>query len=247
MKHDVVYILKNNYASEELRYSVRSVVQNFPHIRIIFVGGKPDYMTADIQIFDNQVGGTKWERSTHSLKLILENEDITEDFWLFNDDFFIMNKVEPTMNFFGGTLEKRISELRAAFGDTSAYCRGLERTRAELLNREKDALSFALHVPMLINRTKALRLFDEVPSPIMFRSYYGNYFEVPCQYMKDVKVRDLESVPGSDYLSTTDEAFKDGKVGEFIRASFPDPCDYEKDIPLKELYTEEGEERYDRS
>ena len=38
MKHDVVYLLKNNYKStDELRYSIRSVVKNFPYRKIVFV------------------------------------------------------------------------------------------------------------------------------------------------------------------------------------------------------------------
>lgn len=37
-KHDVVYVLKNNYTDEELRYSVRSVVQNFQYRKLVFEG-----------------------------------------------------------------------------------------------------------------------------------------------------------------------------------------------------------------
>ena len=53
-KYDVVYLLKNDYASDELRYSVRSVVKNFPYNRIVFVGGKPDDIEPDIYIPDEQ-------------------------------------------------------------------------------------------------------------------------------------------------------------------------------------------------
>lgn len=245
MKHDVVYLLKNNYTDEELKYSVRSVVKNFPYNRIVFVGGCPEGIGADIRIYDKQEGATKWERSSHSLKVALDNDDLTPDIWLFNDDFFIMNKVEPEINFFGGTLERRTRDLKAKFNRTSGYCRNLEILRRDLVLMGCDSLSFCLHLPMLINRNKALRLFEQFPGMKMFRSMYGNYYEIPCQYSKDVKVYDLESVPNTDYLSTTDESFTKGKVGEFIRASFPNPCKYEdggQTPNVRELYTEEGDE-----
>ena len=245
---DIVYVLKNDYDSEELKYSVRSVVKNFPFRKICFVGGGPEDVTADIRIYDKQTGATKWERSTSSLKIALANDDLTEDIWLFNDDFFVMNKVEPTINYFGGTLERRILELKKKFPTGSEYVNNLIQLRRELYQMGKDTLSFCLHLPMLVNRNKALNLLEEFPEQKMFRSFYGNYCEVPCTFSKDVKAYDLTSVPNTDFISTTDKSFKEGKVGEFIRACFPDPCRYEigHDIEIKdikELYSEEGDLR----
>lgn len=249
--YDIVYLLKNDYDSEELRYSVRSVVKNFPYHKIIFVGGCPDYITADINIFDKQEGKTKWEKSQHSLKVALENADLTENFWLFNDDFFVMEKIKEPKTYFNGTLEKRIIDLKARNPKSSAYIRELEVLKGKLTLMRKDTLSFAVHMPMLINRSKALQLLEK-KNVSMFRSFYGNYYEVDCEFHKDVKVYDNETILGTEYLSTSDDAFKDGKVGEFIRACFPDPCKYElqkeelnkqNEVYLpQERYTEEGDE-----
>lgn len=248
---DIVYVLKNDYDSEELKYSVRSVVKNFPFRKICFVGGGPEDVTADIRIYDKQQGATKWERSTSSLKIALANDDLTEDIWLFNDDFFVMNKVEPTINYFGGTLERRIQELKERFPTGSAYINNLIDLRRDLYKMKKDTLAFSLHLPMLVNRNKALNVLEEFPEQKMFRSFYGNYCEVPCTFSKDVKAYDLTSVPNTDFISTTDKSFKEGKVGEFIRACFPDPCRYEigHDIEIKdikELYSEEGDLSYEQ-
>lgn len=250
MKYDIIYVLKNDYDSEEIIYSVRSVVKNFPYRKIVFVGGSPDTVSPDISIYDNQPGKTKWERSMHSLKLALENEDLTENVWLFNDDFFVMNKVKDPKNYFNGTLEKRIFDLRKKNPKSSAYIRGLETLKGLLIHEKKDTLSFAVHLPMLINRNKALLLFDKHPKLQMFRSYYGNYYGIDCSYTKDVKVYDLESVPNSDFLSTSDDSFSNGKVGEFIRACFPEPSKYElqkqeikeqNEKYFSEQYTEDGD------
>lgn len=251
IKHDVVYILKNDYDSEELRYSLRSVVQNFPYRKIVFVGGCPKGITPDIYIPDKQEGSTKWARTMHSLQLALDTDELTEEIYLFNDDFFVMDKVTEDINWFNGTLEKRIIDLKRKNPNSSAYIRNLEIMKDKLFLKGKDTLSFALHVPFLVNRAKALDLFRNTSRLVMFRSYYGNYYEIDCRYMKDVKVYDLETIPDTPYISTTDVSFQKGKVGIFLRKYFNQPCDYEKPKDqllreqTKEIYTEEGEIRYE--
>lgn len=248
MKHDIVYILKNDYDSEELRYSIRSVVQNFPYRKLIFVGGCPKDIKPDIYIPDLQEGATKWERSMHSLKLALNRDDLTEDIWLFNDDFFIMDPVRTDVNYFCGTLEKRIREMKQKHPRGSTYIRSLEVLKGTLFNFKKDTLCFALHIPFLVNRYNAQNLFEKYPGLKMFRSLYGNYFEIECSYMRDCKVYDLKTLPDTPYVSTTDESFKYGKVGEFLRAYFSVPSKYEKNTLLettREIYDEEGEIRYE--
>ena len=39
--HDIVYILRNNIDTDEIKYSMRSVVKNFPFNSIWIYGGKP--------------------------------------------------------------------------------------------------------------------------------------------------------------------------------------------------------------
>lgn len=245
-KHDVIYVLKNNYTDEELRYSVRSVVQNFQYRKLVFVGGCPEYMTADIVIPHKQEGASKWKRSMGSLKKALSDNRLTEDVWLFNDDFFVMDRHSDDINYFNGTLEKRIIDLKKANPRGSTYISGLDNLRGNLMFYGKDTLSFALHVPFLINRAKALAIFEK-PGSDMFRSYYGNFYEIECRYMKDVKVYDQETIPDTSFISTSDEAFKTGKVGTFLRKYFSEPSKYEKDrkFETRELYDEDGEVRYE--
>ena len=248
MKHDVVYIIKNDSISEELKYSIRSVVQNFPYRKLVIVGGCPKDIKPDIYIPDQQEGATKWERSMHSLKLALNRDDLTEDIWLFNDDFFIMDPVREDKNYFNGTLERRIIELKKNNPRGSSYIRSLEVLKGTLFNSKKDTLSFALHIPFLVNRYKAQKIFEDYPGMKMFRSFYGNWYEIDCGYMKDCKVYDRETIPDTPYISTTDESFKYGKVGGFLRAYFANPSKYEKNTireQTRELYDEEGEIRYE--
>lgn len=227
---DVVYILKEDIDPKELRYSLRSVAANFPHRSLWFVGGQPAGFTPDGRIIHKQCGANKWENVKSSLFEIIRNKDITEDFYLFNDDFFVMQPFTGDfINYAGGTLEHRIQELHRDTGGTSPYCKMLEKTRAELLSEGYDSISFCVHLPMLINKTKLADILSTLGSP-MFRSVYGNMARIPYIYHEDVKIYDRETVPSPDcdYLSTMEDSFNFGKVGEYIRAQFPKPCRFEE-------------------
>ena len=248
MKHDIVFILKNDYDGEELKYALRSVVLNFPYRKIVFVGGCPKDIKPDIYIPDIQEGSTKWARANHSLKLAIENDELTEDIWLFNDDFFIMDRITEDVNYFNGTLEKRIIDLKRRNPGGSNYIRYMDMLKNQLVSMNKDSLSFALHVPFLVNRVKAQELYEKFPNLKMFRSLYGNYFKIECKFMEDVKVYDLKTIPDTPYISTTDAAFKEGKVGVFLKKYFNKPSRYEINqirIDTRERYDEDGDIRYE--
>lgn len=249
MKRDIVYILKNDIEPDELRYSLRSVCENFPCKRVVFVGGMPDGLSCDLYIPHQQTGVSKWEKSTSSLKVACENESLTEEIFLFNDDFFVLREVDTDnfINYTNGTLGKRIRDLEGKIGKQSAYSHKLKDMFFSLKKQGKDTMSFAVHMPMLINRHKALELFANNHECYMFRSLYGNTYSIPYLFHKDVKVYTNDKMPESeDYLSTTEESFNKGIVGEYIRNKFSRPCKYELGVSsyAHELYSEEGDERY---
>lgn len=230
MKHDVVYILKNNYSSEELRYSLRSVVENFPYRKVWFYGGKLPDVEPDEYVELIQQGDTKWEKVKFTLEQIFRNNDITEDFWLFNDDFFIMKPTDELPYMINGTIERHAARIRERHnGVDSAYTRNLRRASLELTRAGCDQINYALHVPMLINRKKGLKTLRSFPQSPMFRSLYGNQWEVGGVMCKDVKIASPDTAPTGDeaLLSTTDKSFG-GKPGEYIRSRFPDKCKYEQ-------------------
>ena len=229
MKHDIVYILKNDIDDTELIYSIRSVVKNFPYNRIWFAGGTPEHLEPDNFMPIKQAGQNKWEKVSNTLRLICNNNDITEDFWLFNDDFFIMQPVNDFPAAVRGTMRNRILELKKKHG-YSSYANQLERTELFLRTKGYDTLDYALHVPILINKKKALETLKTFPNIPMFRCLYGNQHKLGGVYMDDVKIYELNKKPTGDeiMLSTTDKSFNEGKVGPYIKAQFPEKCKYEK-------------------
>ena len=244
MKRDIVYILKNDISSDEIRYSLRSVCENFPYRKIVFIGGCPEGIEPDLYIQHEQVGRNKWEKVRSSMIKILKCEDISEEFFLFNDDFYVLSpQSEDFINFADGTLDRRITELKQRLGRTSTYTRQLETIQTFLKRQHKDTVNFALHLPLLVNRFVALGLLTSYPQIDMFRSFYGNMAEIEYRSHKDVKIYKNDEMPKfDDYLSTCDDSFRDGAVGVFVRNRFNKPCKYEgkmrPECNLDEIYLE---------
>ena len=226
---DVVYVLKNDCPAEELRYSLRSVVKNFPYNRIVFYGGCPEGIKPDVYIPYEQKGKTGASKVTDTLNVVARDYELTENIWLFNDDFFIMKPYKLTKATISGTLEARLLRHEKKYG-YSDYSRLLRNAKSTLIKRGLDTLSYEGHTPMLFNRAKLAEVLDEFGPEIMVRSLYGNYFKIPAITYGDVKVKNLLKEPDKDaeLLSTWDKSFEEGKVGEYIREKFPTPCKYEE-------------------
>ena len=225
--YDIVYFVKDSLINEELRYSLRTL-KNFPHNKVWFYGGcpaglKPDYHVKVKQNLDN-----KWYNVNKMLRLACTNPNITDNFWLFNDDFFIMKKIEKPTNHYDGDLYKRIVKLEDKFNHLTQYSKLLRDCCKELESLGCDSKNYALHVPMLFNKRKGLELFKITDFP-GFRSLYANYWGVGGTQMSDVKITSLYKIYRNGYyLSTDEKSFNNGEVGKQIRKLFPDKCKYEK-------------------
>lgn len=229
---DIVYVLKNDVRADELRYSLRSVVKNFKFNRIFFYGGCPKNIHPDVYVNYEQSGKTKYARTRGMFKSIFTNNDITEDFWLFNDDFFILRPVDKVPYIIDGTVQKYRDAIRKRYGRDSVYTIRLSKSIDILEKHELDTLNYECHVPMLINRNKGRRLLRVFDDDAIFRSTYGNYFKVGGMIQKDVKIISLKSIPENNdiLLSTSDESFKHGKVGKYIKDMFNGKCRYEEEV-----------------
>lgn len=221
MPNDLIYILKADIDTEELKYSLRSVEKNFPIGRVWFVGGQPEGLEPDIRIPHVQVGNSKWEMIRSSMWKAVNDERLSEDFFLFNDDFFVMEPVDTDSfrNFVDGTLGRRIDELHSESG-MNAYTRTLFKLEQELKTMHEPTMNFDVHLPMLLNKEQVRSTLYKCSSPQM-RSAIGNINRLPFVIHPDVKVYDLESVPVNEtYLSTNDDTFRKGNVGKYIRETF---------------------------
>ena len=230
---DIVYVLKNdiddgNYS--ELRYSLRSLV-NFPHRNVWFAGGQPERLKPDYSFPIDQKGTTKWEKVCYTLKKICENKEISENFWLFNDDFFVMAPNKQYHAYTDGDLAFRILTLEDRQRGRTKYSNILRQCLFFLKQNNLPTTNYALHLPMLINKIKALEVLDTYPEIINFKNIYGNYIGMEAYYTSDVKYSDnSRSIDkSSPYLSSMDRSFLNGAIGNYIRESFPEKSKYEID------------------
>ena len=230
MKHDVVFILKNDYKRDEIIYSLRSICANFPHRKVWIYGGIPEGLDNISAVPYSQVGDTKWDKVSNTIKEICRNDEITDDFWLFNDDFFVMKKVRKVEPMTDGTLWAKANKIAGRYaGHDSRYSTQLRETARVLRDRGYDRLNYALHVPMLINKEKALETLKAFKGYPMFRSLYGNHHKIGGVITDDVKIMNVNQKPtGKEvFLSTDDKSFETGLVGDYIKSAFPEKCKYE--------------------
>ena len=233
--YDIVYFLKDTYYNEELRYSLRSVEKNFPHARVIFAGGCPVGFKPDLHIEIAQSRfETKWYNVSSNIKQICENNDISRDFFLFNDDFFILKPVKTwKSNCYNGDLKNL--QLRIIENNNDKVSRYIVRLREAQKALEEKGYSiknFELHCPMLINRKKMLKIIDDFGADMPAkRSLYGNvyYSEESGRSCKDRKIVSLseDAKPNGWFVSTEDAAFKAGKIGDTLREKFAERSKYE--------------------
>lgn len=222
--NDIVYLVKESSINEELRYSLRSL-QNFPHNKVWFYGGCPKGLKPDYHIHCRQTGN-KWENVRMMLIKACRNPQLTPDFWIFNDDFFIMEKIENPINYYNGDLYKRIVNIEDKFHKITPYTQLIRDVCKELEALGCETKNYTLHIPLLVNKDKLLELL-KLTSCIGYRSLYANYYQIGGNQMSDVKITNIyRSYKRGPYLSTDDKSFK-GIVGKQIRNKFPYKSQYE--------------------
>lgn len=228
-KYDIVYVYKY-VDSQELKYSLRSVEANMTYNSVWLYGDEPKGIQPDHFVDVLQSGWTAGERVMKMIKQACENPDITDDFWLFNDDFFVLKKLSTTKSFYAGQLADRITAIEKKHkGKPTAYTMKLRKAEERLKADGLTTKAFdAVHTPMLINKAKALETIATYPDIVMFRSMYGNMHKVPCIKIKDTKIHTPHDVPAEDarFVSTNDISFKK-ECGRYIRRQFTKPSRFE--------------------
>ena len=127
---DIVYFVKDGTRNEELRYSLRSVSMNMPHKRVWIFGGCTLNIVPDVRVKVAQTGKTKWDRVRNMYKMVCENKEITDNFIMFNDDFFVMHPTDHIEYMYRCSLEEHIKILEPH--RPTEYSRLLRKCLAEL-------------------------------------------------------------------------------------------------------------------
>lgn len=227
-RYDIVYFVKQDLNNEELRYSLRSVEENWTYKDVWFYGGCPNNIEPDYYVKINQNAPTKWENVRNMMVEVCKNDNITEDFWLFNDDFFILCPVSKDFKpRYDGTLTTKIQEIRdRRGGEDSEWSANLVNLQKLLKENKKSEYCYAIHEPMLINRKKMLKVLEKFPNEPMLRALYGNWWRIGGVQESDPKYamtepKDLpQKLTKHDIVSTSDDSFRSGYIGRWLRDRF---------------------------
>lgn len=217
---DVVYYVRQGDRNEELRYSLRSLV-NFPHERVWIFGHKPRWVDHVLHVPGNRSGGAQ-SNAISNLRLACEYVG-ADRFAIFNDDFFVMDPVLAVPSYHAGPLRDR---LRGVFG---AFATHLRIARDQLLERGyPDPIAWTLHIPVVVWRAELASVLASIPSgiPPEWRTMYGNLSGAVGEQAPDVKVRKRsDPLPEGPFLSCSDATFP--AVRRVLEARFPRPSRYE--------------------
>lgn len=228
---DFVYICRDG-DNEELRYSIRSVINSFPKAKVWVVGGKPNWYVGNY-IDVGQIG-LKYNNAINNLNALCDSEEISDDFVLMNDDFFILKQIDNIEYFHGGFLYNKINRFKQ-LSRGSAYIKKLMVTEQTLKDYNVESpLDYELHVPMVMNKQKLKTIIDKDQN-CLWRSLYGNLFNVGGTETTDVKIYHSNAnqsisykiTNDSIYASTDDITFKELWATN-LKKSFPHKTIYEK-------------------
>lgn len=231
---DVVYKVKPSEVNEELRYSIRSVYQNWPEARITIAGYKPSWLTGVNHIDVLQKPHQKHQNANRIVKEVLLSLSISEPFWFMDDDMFILQKsYQPIVNW--GLVEDVIATY-GQHGLGSSHHLGMIRTLDILRDMGyENPISYACHTPLLTYKDELLKAMDYIEDGfnVQYATIYGNQVDLGGIQLPsgDVKVHDLLEVPGwvaeSPYVSTSDRSFSHGMIGRWLRNRFTEVSPFE--------------------
>jgi hypothetical protein len=227
---DFVYLCKTG-ENEELRYSIRSVLNSFPKAKIWVVGGKPKWYIGNyIEVVQDR---NLYTNIYNNLVAICKSNEISNKFMLMNDDFFIVNKVSKINYFYNGSLSEKITTYKEITG-SSPYITKLSDTNNRLRKHGVESpIDYEMHTPFPMEKDKLKKILDN-DYKYLVRSMYGNLNSVGGKKIQDVKIYSHGSLmersfdyenKNTNFLSTTDESFL--KILGMLKEKFPNPSIFE--------------------
>jgi hypothetical protein len=247
---DVAYPVRPGDRNEELRYSLRSITANLPHLDVTLAGHVPPWVdgTATVGIRIAQTDHAKTLNALRNLHAILDCAFLTDEIVLMNDDFYVVDPVTDIPLITPGPLAWQIDK-RAARSERYRRAQIDTITILEQLGRP-NPWSFEGHRPIIVNRHELnetlATIRTTVPSSwaperaasILWRTVHGALRwanRTGTVRAADVKVDHLAPIIDAriptPFVSTNDSTFARGYIGKWIRARFTEPSRYEHTGP----------------
>lgn len=225
---DVIYPVRPGDHNEELRYSLRSLAQNFPHDRVIIVGDKPHWVR-NVEFVPGNDGPSSHANVYRNVWTACQRDDLTDRVVIFNDDFFITEPIDAVPAAYRCPLDDHI-RLPRVQRTNGWWLESLLLTKTCLqAHGIESPISYELHIPIEVDRRRmaeVLELFRFVKpaNPPQWRSLYGNLSDHGGAPQKDVKHFSGGQLK-RPYHSTEDRSFPSFRAE--LHRLFPNPSPYE--------------------
>ena len=243
---DLVIPFVNNpkaWDNNELRYSLRSVEKHLKNIRFTFiVGDCPDWLQNVIHIPFEQTGH-KSQNIMEKLLHVCGLEGVSEEFMMWNDDFFLKMDVDATK--YRVLFDKHLSD-ELKYSKNEKYNDYLVDTILALKKGSFATKNFDIHVPIRYNKQKfeyVMRQYNFTENRLLVKSLYCNHCEpfiasdsaqYSAQY-SDLKIKHpltewelYDKIMARHIFSIGDGALENDTVKNYLQAMFPNKSKYEK-------------------
>ncbi|AVR77323.1 hypothetical protein SEA_SAMSCHEPPERS_4 [Mycobacterium phage SamScheppers] len=225
---DVIYPVRPGDKNDELRYSLRSLAENFPHDRVVIVGYMPPWVR-NVEYIEGNKGPSTHANVYNNIRLAVERDDLSDRVVIFNDDFFVTEPVDAAPAAFRCSLDDHIRLPRVQRnGGWWLESLTLTRTCLQAHGIEKPT-SYELHMPIEVDRRRMAEVLDlfryvQPVNPPQWRSLYGNLADHGGEKLKDVKCFDASALR-RPFHSTEDRSFP--RFHRELHKLFPEPSPYE--------------------
>lgn len=230
---DAVYVVGDG-RRDWLRYSLRSL-RHLPQVdRLVIAGVCPRWCSPDLHIPVEQ-GRIKHVNTWANLQAVLGDDRVSDQFLLFNDDFFVLRHLDPVPVLHRGPIAGQIANHRRTGHRPLLHRRQqLQDMLVEL--GVNEPLCYELHTPMPVVRAdmaaaleRAETVRPEGMAPTGKRTLYANLAGLGGLDVADVKVRQpRDPVPDGPLMSTSPAAWT-GAAGRHIRTLLREPSRWETD------------------
>lgn len=166
MVYDIVIPLKAQCDNEDLRFTLRSIDGFARNIGQIWIVGYLPEWVHGVRYVPTKQTGTKWSNTLLNRRIVCRQDELSDDFLLFNDDFILTEEVHDWDTFTNincGTLLEKAEALKQAGHERSVWERGFRYTNDILLQffHVNGAVNMEFHGPMIINKRGFARTYED--------------------------------------------------------------------------------------
>jgi hypothetical protein len=229
---DVIYPLVGT--SEEIKYSIRSLVKHTSFDKIFIIGDKPEFFEYTDKLVHIPFVQTQLKEVNIWEKVLCAAKDprVSEEFFFMNDDYFFLEdfKMEEFPHYHKGNL-KDLAYINYPIQSQTGYKKSVVTTYKLLKKLKLSTWHFDIHTPNRYEKSKFISAY-EFFKPYIYQAghmiistCYGNYNQLEPTYRQDIKITPnqvTEFIKGEkDLMFSTHDAAFNKELIEYLATIYP--------------------------